>query len=163
MRQCKTFITVGLDENESMDQLENEGLLRERSVKQMFERTGGSGRLFLKQRRDCSQAQKSQDRVESRLTFEVRGHGHTWAKTSDISNWFRRRAGRVSVLSAAAGIFYLTSVGPENVKITEPKFSSSTCTAARSRTEAAVMIRPQLELNLCLWKKKKADFGGPRP
>lgn len=47
MRQRKTFITVGLDENESKDQLENEGLLRERSVKQMFERTGGSGRLFL--------------------------------------------------------------------------------------------------------------------
>lgn len=47
MRRRKTFITVGLDENESMDQLENEGLLRERSVKQMFERTGGSGRLLL--------------------------------------------------------------------------------------------------------------------
>lgn len=37
----------------------------------------------------------------------------------------------------------------------EPKLSSSTCTAARSRTEAAVMVRPQLELNLCLWKKKR--------
>lgn len=46
MRHFKTFITAGLDENESMDQLETQGLLMERSVKQMFKCTGGSRKLF---------------------------------------------------------------------------------------------------------------------
>lgn len=57
---------------------------------------------------------------DASLMAAVRGHGHTWPKKSDISNWFWRRAERVSVLLAAAEIFDLTLVGPKNAKIIEP-------------------------------------------
>lgn len=118
-----TFIPVELVQNGSRDQLENQGLLTERSMKQMFESAFKRGRNCSsplrkrQERRDDVQLSLSLE-YDARLMAAVRGHGHTWGREFGISNWSRRGGGhteRLLVLLAAAEMCYFTLDRPKNI------------------------------------------------